>query len=347
MPLTFIANSNNCIIKLTKHGNNPLNTNIQYKLNNQSTWQEYLINQEITLNNPGDKVQFQNLTNYFSSDSNNYFQFSLSGNILADGNMQSLLNYSDTCPAYCFYKLFNHCETLLSAPQLPATKLNSHCYYQMFKSCYKLIDCPELPATKLADYCYSYMFQRCISLIRTPKLLATELAPYCYSYMFQLCDNLLKCQELPATQLKYACYRDMFQDCKRFIYMPDLPAIKLANYCYANMFNGCLSLTDIKQLPAINLAEDCYNGMFKNCINIINAPDLPAVSLIRYCYYHMFKDCSKLSTIKIYATDWGIDNCTTNWLQNVNTNGTFYCKSNLVLNIGSSYIPQNWSITKF
>jgi hypothetical protein len=60
--------------------------------------------------------------------------------------------------------MFEHCESLTDAPELPATKLTKECYSSMFSLCELLIKAPKLQATKLATKCYAYMFHFCRSL---------------------------------------------------------------------------------------------------------------------------------------------------------------------------------------
>lgn len=59
---------------------------------------------------------------------------------------------------------FTGCETLISAPQLPATTLDINCYGSMFSGCTSLSEAPQLPATTLAMGCYNGMFAGCSSL---------------------------------------------------------------------------------------------------------------------------------------------------------------------------------------
>ena len=58
----------------------------------------------------------------------------------------------------------------------------------MFNACEPLTKAPELPATTLASYCYQYMFEKCTSLVETPDGWylpnVTTLPSGCYYYMF-------------------------------------------------------------------------------------------------------------------------------------------------------------------
>ena len=115
-------------------------------------------------------------------------------NVACTGDIRTLLdwrNYNivETNNAR-FCSLFNDCNVLTSAPELPATTLAGNCYDSMFSGCTSLTAAPELKATKLKKQCYYSMFQGCTSLTAAPELKATELAARCYSRMFQACTKL-------------------------------------------------------------------------------------------------------------------------------------------------------------
>ena len=154
------------------------------------------------LEEANDKVYFRNIrqasdVSGFSKDyasGNNHYQFKMSGSIAASGNVMSLVD-SDVetkkIPAeYCFYRLFEDCKALTSAPELPADILKDNCYDSMFIRCMNLTSAPELPAMNLAKYCYESIFYRCTSLKKAPALNAMNLAYCCYEMMFYGCQNL-------------------------------------------------------------------------------------------------------------------------------------------------------------
>ena len=70
----------------------------------------------------------------------------------------------DTAPEQCYSTMFYRCTSLITAPELPATTLNSGCYDSMFQGCTSLITAPTLPATTLETGCYKNMFNGCSSL---------------------------------------------------------------------------------------------------------------------------------------------------------------------------------------
>jgi hypothetical protein len=119
--------------------------------------------------------------NGFNTSSSSYNQFKMTGKISANGNIMSLLYEDDfegklTIPRdCCYYKMFQDCESLTTAPELPATTLAADCYHSMFSGCILLQTAPELPAAILTAYCYSEMFNNC-SKLNYIKMLATDIS---------------------------------------------------------------------------------------------------------------------------------------------------------------------------
>ena len=87
--------------------------NVQYRRSENEQWQRYDIGTTITLYN-NQIVQFQNLSEYLSDQwERNQFSTSVDYNgynpeprFVIDGNVMSMLNWSDTCTQYCFQSLF-------------------------------------------------------------------------------------------------------------------------------------------------------------------------------------------------------------------------------------------------
>lgn len=198
---------------------------------------------------------------------------------------------------YCYNNMFKGCKSLEKAPALPATTLKQSCYSGMFGGCTSLVTAPDLPATQIAEDCYSYMFQGCTSLTNVPtELSAKTMADYCYASMFQGCTSLKTAPLLPATTLDISCYSSMFEGCKNLKTAPDLPAEAATACCYLSMFSGCTSLQKAPDLPATNLVQSCYENMFQGCTSLTAAPKLLADELYSSCYYAMFKECTSLTT---------------------------------------------------
>jgi hypothetical protein len=239
--------------------------------------------------------------------------------------------------------MFYGCESLTTAPALPATDLAKECYRHMLAYT-SITYAPALPATTLESGCYSCMFQGCSSLTSAPELPATIMKGNCYSYMFDDCFSLTSAPELPATKLAPQCYSYMFYGCESLTIAPALPATTSADSCYSSMFQGCTSLKSAPLLPATTLATGCYMDMFNGCTSITKAPDLNAIVLSRDCYANMFYGCSKLNSVKMFAMNIG-ENSLHNWLYGVSSSGTLTKRVELVsLSSGSSGIPINWVI---
>ena len=315
-------------ISLNKIGE--LQTDYEYYKNGY--WEPYNISDAITLENNGDKVYFRGSRSLQSDE--NFMQFSITGRVVASGNINSLLSsdeavykniydYSafEIANSHTFYKLFYNCTALIQAPELPTTTLTEWCYYNMFMDCTSLTQAPELPATNLAERCYGGMFENCTSLTQAPELPATTLANYCYIAMLSGCSSLVQAPELPATNLVL--------------------------YCYYGMFWDCTSLTQVPELPATTLSSGCYDHMFSGCTSLVQAPELPATQLTEYCYSSMFSGCNKLNYIKCLATDISAEFCTDDWLSNVASVGTFECDNKKYFLLDSSSgIPKGWTITE-
>jgi len=243
--LTFTAVENSSI-KMIAEGN-PTVSGIYYRKSLITDWMPYTIGERIELSR-GTKVQFKNDENTLSISATDYVKFVMAGKIEASGNIQSMLNYSDTCSDFCYYNLFSECVDLVKVPELPALTVGQSSYGRMFFGCVSLKTTPALPATDLAQNCYVSMFRNCISLRTVPDLPADELASNCYDNMFNGCSSLLQVQDdlLHAEELKPFCYAAMFGGCINLKKAPNLPASLLASGCYYYMFYNCQSLNTVK-----------------------------------------------------------------------------------------------------
>ncbi len=299
---------------------------VQYSFDGK-TWSLLLSNENITLENVGDKVYFKGYNPNGFDQTMSYggprLQFVTNGRISANGSVMSLIDgkgETTVIPnSFCFSWMFADCD-ITHAPELPATSLTEGCYQEMFSRCRYLKEAPGLPATKLANNCYTQMFYECSSLTIAPELPATELTPLCYD--------------------------EMFVDCKSLTHAPKLHATKLANSCYSGMFIRCTSLTEAPELPATTLADYCYTFMFDGCENLTKCPELPATELTLGCYEYMFRGCSKLDTIKVGVMT--LDNefdATLNWVEGIDGPGVFIfpCGSKYDKH-GISEVPDSFKI---
>ena len=318
-------------VKLVKNG---APTAIDFEISRDGkVFTNYTLGTDILLENKDDSVWIRNTSEtptYFSTNTDAYYQFMMFGSIETSGDISTLLakngGIKEMKGAYCFCNLFNSCNALVNAPELPATALTPNCYYGMFGNCKGLKSAPSLPATALADGCYRSMFEGCTSLTAVSALPATTLVQDCYSnmfagctslvtgpssigdegtvmsgsgncqYMFSGCTSLTGAPELPATTLAYYCYLGMFRDCTSLTTAPSLPATALASCCYESMFSGCKSLTVAPELPATTLTNYCYSHMFRDCTSLTETLALPATALTNNCYRGMFSGCTSLTT---------------------------------------------------
>ena len=369
--LTFMADEDGSTFGIINRDNDP---NVQYSLDDGATWTVLTEGDSVVLAKKGDKALLKgNNPEGFSHDYLNCTQFVMSGSISASGSVMSLIDgkgESLTIPnKKCFYYLFSNCESLVQAPELPATHLADSCYANMFYFCTNLEKAPELPATELAEYCYfatfaccrkmvdvpqlpasvmvkgcyNSMFLGCYSLKQAPELPSTALAESCYANMFAYCIGLEQAPALPATTVVDSCYLCMFSRCDSLTQAPALPATELAYRCYYSMFDYCVSLEVAPELPATTLAEQCYYNMFSECFSLKKAPELPATELVKGCYTFMFNDCTSLSEVKAHFTSWEYVSYTY-WLSAVAPQGTFYCPAELVRDTFPSDIPYRWVV---
>ena len=337
-------------------------TTISYSTDNGNNWSSITSNTGASAPtisvNAGDKVMFKGDNMTYNSGSSRYnmfggstAKFSVEGNIMSLINSTGFSTATTLQSAYTFSRLFWNCTGLTSAKNLvlPATTLAPGCYNNMFTDCTSLVTAPELPATTLAQSCYNSMFYGCTGLTTAPAILpATTLADSCYSNMFYGCTGLTTVPTiLPATTLRPSCYSSMFQGCTSLTTAPELPATTLAQKCYQNMFAECTGLTTAPAiLPATTLADYCYNTMFTACESLTTAPELPATTLAKYCYAGTFQYCTSLNYIKCLATNISASNCTTNWVNGVQTtSGTFVKNSSMSSwTTGNNGIPENWTV---
>ena len=231
--VTFKANGEQkfyMYVDAEKEGKNYTFPNLEYSVNNDK-WTPVVANEKVTFGGANGDLRLRGTNNINGTSSRKAMDtdidnmdhssiiFSTKEKVACEGDIRTLLDYKtyktvNTNEA-CFYKLFEDCEQLTSAPDLPATNLANSCYKNMFSGCSSLSKAPDLPATTLAPGCYLGMFSGCSSLSKAPDLSATTLAKGCYAHMFDNCISLSKVPDLPATTLAQTCYFRMFKNCKK------------------------------------------------------------------------------------------------------------------------------------
>lgn len=169
--------------------------------------------------------------------------------------------------------------------------------------------------------------------------------PYTFKNLFKDQTALREADRLRFEAMSNSenCYQAMFSGCSNLLSAPELPATKLGYSPYRSMFNGCTSLIKAPSiLPAITIGAWAYAYMFFGCTSLVNAPELPAETLANSCYYHMFNGCTSLKSLKCHAK-MTASHVTDNWLNGVNTSGTFYGHSEYGWASGTSGIPTTWT----
>ena len=135
--LLFTAQETNSSVRL---GGRSLQ--LEYRTNTNVEWQNYTLGTTITLANIDDWVEMRNQgLQTLNNTSSNYHQFVMTGKIAASGNIQYLLDKTGkllSVTDYCYYRMFNGCTSLTTAPSLPATTLANFCYNGMFSGCTSL-----------------------------------------------------------------------------------------------------------------------------------------------------------------------------------------------------------------
>ena len=165
-------------------------------------------------------VRGYNKTLSFDSSHYEYFSFSTDAYVYVSGIVESLLDGDNEVLTYgaqgILRQLFYQQKALRSAENLrfEAMSNSEACYGSMFNGCSNLLSAPELPATKLGYSPYRSMFSGCTSLVKAPSILpAITIGSWAYASMFNGCTSLEEAPELPAETLQPNCYNAMFSGC--------------------------------------------------------------------------------------------------------------------------------------
>ena len=301
--LCFTANTAGSTVTLNKNGS-PTEVELEISTDG-NTWTTYNMGRAVVLSNVWDKVYRRNKstvdTGFSSWFYQNFYRFSMTWSVAWSWNVTSLLNknFTNTLSNYCFLSLFEWCNSLTSAPEMPIITCGVDCCNSMYASCTWLKIPPALPATTLADSCYADMFQGCTNLIEFPALPATTLANSCYIYMFNGCYLVKTAPEIPATTLgRDSC---------------------------TGMFSGCTGLTSIPALPATTLTPYCYRWLFENCSNI-KFSEVPTAE----CKTPYRIPCEWIWTMGWHSFDWIFNWTTWPFTGEPNINQVYYTNMDVV-----------------
>ena len=221
------------------------NISLQYSMDGLQ-WQNYFFNTALTFGK--DKKIYWRAKEVNANLDGISFHALDKAPVIASGNIMSLLDVSvvqTKVPARAFKGLFEGCQGLTQAPELPFTELGDSCYFEMFKDCSALTTAPELPATELTTSCYQCMFEWCKKLVNVPDFPAAQMGRYSCYKMFSFCKSLENAPALPVTALAPNCCASMFEQCESLTHAPVLPNVELADSCYRSMFWYCKKLNTI------------------------------------------------------------------------------------------------------
>ena len=210
IPLTLTAQQAGSTVKLTATGS-PTVSGLHYRLGKSGTWLAYTIGNTITLSNVGDSVQFWNSAETLSSSTSAYVQFSGTGLFSCRGNLQSMLNYINSAPDYCFAYLFRYFP-MANTPEMPAETLREYAYTSLYRDNPYLTLTEDLPAVLVPNYAYGNMYAGS-GVIMPPKIKATQYLVGSLAGMFSGCTGLLEAPKLLPTMISNSCLLLAFNNC--------------------------------------------------------------------------------------------------------------------------------------
>lgn len=118
-------------------------------------------------------------------------------------------------------------------------------------------------------------------------------------------------------------------------------------YAFSQLFYGNTGIISAENLilPVKTLEYYVYRQMFYGCTNLIKGPQILAETFAIESCLSMFESCSNLNYIKCLATDITANNCTTNWVNNVSSTGTFVKAASMSgWARGAAGIPNHWTV---
>ena len=177
--LTFTTDTGNSTIRLVKNSE-PAPISLEYSTDG-TIWQSYTIGDTINLTNPNDFVKLRG-DNQITFNRNNFYSFVMTGSLYGSGDVTSLFNLiGGNYSLITIPSLFNGCEALKSAPNLPSTSIGDWGYYRTFRGCSNLTQAPFLPCNGSIDaQMYRELFFQC-SKLNYVKIAATIISDQIWS----------------------------------------------------------------------------------------------------------------------------------------------------------------------
>ena len=166
------------------------------------------------------------------------------------------------------------------------------------------------------------------------------LSNYAFANLFSGCSSLTQAPELNIRQTKTGTFYKMFISCTGLVNAPEMESLSnvTTNTC-GYMYQFCSNLKTIPNLT-LNPARS-YLYMFSDCTSL-NEITVSFISSGAAGFSNMFRGCSNLSSVTASKlTSW---TGATNWLSGVASTGNFYCKRELSVQYGVSYIPTGWTV---
>lgn len=350
-PLTFTKVSDSHTEVVLRGFDISTKAGLYYRTDKEKSFSRYTLGDRIVLDNVGDYVQFQN-TAYTLNALGASIRFSAPGTVVS-GDMQSMLNGSESCSPYCFYGLFSNSGVAdVSDLVLSASNTAEGCYANMFER-NSFTTPPKVYASILARRSCECMFQYCRYLTETPELPQTWQGERCCDSMFLGCSDLITISPIRTLFFpKFSCI-NMFRDCAGLKEIPQISGYPdVGSFRY--MFSGCRNATGVARviIPDGTMPINCCIGMLEN--TAITAAYIQAAYPQEGSLNQIFNGCEDLSVIEVNFSHWQDETLTpgffedvcANWVSGVASSGTFTCPSALPEEFGDSRIPSGWTVVR-
>ena len=158
-------------ISLNKTGS-PTVVELEYSLDRGATWtvwqEDENGNRSLTLS-VGQRTYIRNTSETstsFTMDTSNCYRFVFTDTVYGNGCIDSLICkdiQNAVITEFCFYALFSHCSTLITAPYISSKDPANYSYRALFSYCDNLTNC-TINVTTIASGCFYRMLRDCSSL---------------------------------------------------------------------------------------------------------------------------------------------------------------------------------------